>query len=179
MGYDIVLHSCEGVATPTNKSMAARQAMQAYADAGGRVFASHWHNYWIEYGPAPFPTVARFNHQNDLPSPFTATIDTTFPKGMALADWLVNVGGSTTPGQLVIVGGKHTVDAVTPNVAQRWIYSAAPASVQYLSFNTPVGSTPGPSAARSCSATCTSRAPSGRCWATTSPTRRCPSRPAA
>ena len=54
-------------------------ALQQYADAGGRVFASHWHNYWFEQGPAPWPTIANFNHQADLAIPFTATIDTTFP----------------------------------------------------------------------------------------------------
>ena len=27
-------------------------------------------------------------------------IDTTFPKGVAFRDWLVNVGASTTPGDL-------------------------------------------------------------------------------
>lgn len=139
--YDIILHSCEGTERPTNKSVNARMALQTYADAGGRVFASHWHNYWIEQGAAPWPTVAQFNHQRDPMSPFTATIDTTFPKGMAMAAWLTNVGASTTPGQLVIQGAKRTVQAV--NIAQRWIYSDAtmPPSVQYFSFNAPVGAT--------------------------------------
>jgi hypothetical protein len=137
--YDIVLHSCEGVAdtNDTNKSMNARQALQTFADAGGRVFASHWHNYWIEHGADPWPTVANFNHQTDPKSPFTATIDTSFPKGMALSDWLVNVMASTTPGQLVIQGAKHTVDTVNTQ-SQRWIYSTTPTSTQYFSFTTPV-----------------------------------------
>lgn len=134
--YDMILHSCEGLENPSNKSLNARAAMQAYADAGGRVFASHWHNYWIEHGPAPWPTVATFNHQKDPASPFTATIDTTFPKGMAMAEWLTNVGGSMNPGELIIQGAKRTVQAV--NTAQRWIYSPMPQSVQYFSFNTPV-----------------------------------------
>lgn len=137
--YDLLLHSCEGTERPTNKSAAALQAFQDYANMGGRVFASHWHNYWLE-NPAngPFRTVATFHHLNDPPSPFTSTIDTTFPKGQALSDWLFNVGASTTAGSLVINGAKHTVDAVLPG-AQRWIFSdAAPASVQYLSFTTPL-----------------------------------------
>ncbi len=135
--YDIILHSCEGLANPNNKSMPARQALQAYADAGGRVFASHWHNYWIEFGAAPWPDVARFNHQSDPQSPFTATIDTGFTKGMAFSTWLTNVGASTVPGQLVIQGAKRTLASVNAPT-QRWIYSANPTSVQYMSFNTPV-----------------------------------------
>ena len=137
MKYDLVLHSCEGAVNAGNKSTDALQAFQNYVNAGGRAFASHWHNYWIEHGPAPFPAVATFNHQNDPASPFTATIDTTFQKGMDLATWLVNVGASTTSGQLVIQGAKHTVDAVNVG-GQRWIYSDAP-TVQYFSFNTPLG----------------------------------------
>ena len=133
--YDLVLHSCDGQENPTNKSMTARQALQAYADQGGRVFASHWHNYWIEHGPDPWPTTATFNHQADPKGAFTALVDTSFPKGMAMAEWLTNVGASTTPGELVIQGAKHTVDAAN---AQRWIYSATPTSVQYFSFETPV-----------------------------------------
>ena len=92
--YDVVLHSCEGLtaATTTNKSLTARQALQAYANAGGRVFASHWHNYWISQGPAPWPTLATFvQNAIDPVSPFTTSIDTSFPKGAALAEWLVDV----------------------------------------------------------------------------------------
>jgi hypothetical protein len=135
--YDMILHSCEGTENPKNKSMAAREALKAYADMGGRVFASHWHNYWFEHGPVPWPGIANFHHQADLPIPFTATIDTGFPKGMALADWLVNVGGSTTRGELVIQGAQHTIDTV--GTGQRWIYSTMPQSVQYLDQTTPMG----------------------------------------
>jgi hypothetical protein len=147
MSYDIVLHSCEGTENPTNKSPMARQAFLQYTSAGGRAFLSHWHNYWLEHGPAPLSMVATFDHQDDLPSPFTATLDTSFPKGQAMANWLVNVGGSTTPGQLVILAGQHTVDTVNTTYSQRWIYSDAMPmarqqtlhnpSVQYLTFNTP------------------------------------------
>jgi hypothetical protein len=137
--YDMILHSCEGTENPDNKSMPARQALLDYANAGGRVFASHWHNYWFEFGPAPFPTVATFNHGR-IDNSIVSTIDTTFTKGIALADWLVNVGASTMRGQLPIDGAKHTVDAVNPMLAQRWIYNDTPTSVQYLTANTPIGS---------------------------------------
>ena len=145
--YDILLHSCEGTENPTNKSQAARQAFLEYTSAGGRAFLSHWHNYWLEHGPAPLPATATFDHQADLPSPFTATLDTSFPKGQAMSTWLLNVGGSTTAGQLVILAGQHTVETVNPTYSQRWIYSdAMPGarqqtlrnpSIQYFSFNTP------------------------------------------
>jgi hypothetical protein len=137
--YDVVLLACEGGQNPDTKGPAALQAMFDYTSIGGRVFASHWHNYWLEQGPAPFPTVATFNHQDDLDDPFTALIDSSFPKGMAFAEWLVNVAASTTPGELVITAGQHTVDAVNPAMSQRWIYGEDPTSVQYLTFNTPIG----------------------------------------
>jgi hypothetical protein len=134
--YDMILHSCEGTETPTNKSMQARTALQQYADAGGRVFASHWHNYWFEFGPAPWPTIADFDHQSDLPIPFTATIDQSFMRGAELAAWLMNVGGSTTLGQLVIRGAQHTINTV--GTGRQWIYSTNPRSVQYLDATTPI-----------------------------------------
>ncbi|HVK68734.1 MAG TPA: carboxypeptidase-like regulatory domain-containing protein [Polyangium sp.] len=137
--YDVVLMACEAAQNGSQKPQAARQAMFEYASQGGRIFASHWHNYWLEQGPDPFPDTAVFNHQPDLANPFTAKIDDTFPKGAALRDWLVNVNASTTAGQLVIKEGQHTVDEVNPAISRRWIYGENPGSVQYLTFNTPIG----------------------------------------
>ena len=139
MAYDIVLMACEGGQNPGEKGPGALQAMFDYTASGGRVFASHWNNYWFEAGPAPFPTTATYNHQNDLPNPVTAFVDTTFPKGQALADWLVNVGASQTLGQIEIKEAQHTVDAATPAVSQQWITQPDYGSVQYFTFNTPIG----------------------------------------
>jgi hypothetical protein len=150
--YDIVLHSCEGQQgafmgnqdPPSTKSMEARQALLDFANMGGRVFASHWHVYWFERGPAPFPTIATFNHRTPgLPNPYNATVDQSHDKGSALAQWLMNVGGSTTLGILPIAqdANQTTVDTVTGGVtSQRWIYAADrnPQAVQYLTATTPI-----------------------------------------
>lgn len=140
--YDIVLLACEGGQNTSQKPASSRQAMFDYTAAGGRVFASHWHNYWLEKGPDPFPQTATWNHDDDLADPFTALVDTSFPKGQALAEWLVNVGGATTLGEIVIHAGQHTVDAVNPTYSRQWIYSKNPQSVQYFTFNTPATAPP-------------------------------------
>jgi hypothetical protein len=144
--YDMVVLSCEGLQFERDKTQGARERLVEYANAGGRVFASHWHNVWLEKGPSPWRQVASFRGDlADLPSPFVSDIDTSFPKGAALADWLVNVQASSTKGQLSIVDGQHTVTGVNATTSRRWIHSAQvpsqPATaVQYFTFNAPVGS---------------------------------------
>ncbi|HMY20823.1 MAG TPA: carboxypeptidase regulatory-like domain-containing protein [Polyangium sp.] len=137
--YDVVLLACEGGQNAGTKPASALQAMFDYASKGGRIFASHFHNYWLEAGPEAFPNTAIWDNQPDLPNPFTADIDTSFPKGQALSDWLVNVGASTTAGKLEIKEGQNTVSAVNPTISRRWIYGTSPQSIQYLTFNTPIG----------------------------------------
>jgi hypothetical protein len=149
--YDIVLHSCEGAYgsynanTPpqSTKSPAALQALQDFADLGGRVFASHWHAYWFENGTPSFRSVATFEHDSGIPNPYDATIDTSFATGQALSKWMVNVGGSTTPGTVTIAqdASNRLVKAATGgNTSQRWIYASTltPQSVQYLNATTPI-----------------------------------------
>jgi hypothetical protein len=154
--FDIVALSCEGNWNEEDKSPAARQGLVDYANAGGRVFASHWHGVWVQFGPPPWNMVANFvppgpfggmNQLTDLPAGFATTIDTSFPKGEAMADWLVAVQASATRGQLLLNEGKHSVLSVNDQRARRWIYSTNipvggnntdPAGVQYFSFNTPV-----------------------------------------
>jgi len=152
--YDVVLTGCEGVDVDSaqylgNKSAAARQNMFDYVNKGGRLFAEHWNNAWLYQGPAPFPMTANFTPDSlpDLVSPLTATIDTTFGKGAALADWMVLVGASATRGNVVIRAAQHSVNAVNASLAQRWIYANnvmdedgdnVPNSTQYFTFNTPL-----------------------------------------
>jgi hypothetical protein len=143
--YDMVVLSCEGAGDdPGNRGATALGAMKSYLDDyGGRVFGSHWHHSWVELGPDPMPTVATFNHRADLPDGHTVTVNQTFPKGVALAEWLVNVGASLVNGQLALSDGQHTVDSVSSD-ALAWITGTNPndgnaAGVQYLSFNTPIG----------------------------------------
>ncbi|MDX2056079.1 MAG: carboxypeptidase-like regulatory domain-containing protein [Polyangiaceae bacterium] len=119
--YDVALLSCEGGTHADEKGPAAFQAMHDYANLGGRVFASHWHEVWFTDGPAPFPNVATFVREKDIGN-LTADVTTSFPKGQALADWLVNVNASTTAGRIDITAAQHTVVTENPMYAQRWIF---------------------------------------------------------
>ncbi len=137
--YDVVLLSCEGDKDfDNNKPAASFQAMYDYANLGGRVFASHWHQMWLQRGPNPFPEVAQFVDEDDLDE-ITADVVTSFPKGAALADWLVNVGASQQRGRIDLTGTQQTVVTENPTYAQRWIATSSPQTVQYLSANTPFG----------------------------------------
>jgi hypothetical protein len=147
MKYDIVILSCEGNQGAMQKPMQARQALYDYASAGGRVFASHWHNIWFAQGPQIVQTTGEWEDRRDpteMGAPLTATVNTTFPKGQALANWLVNVGASTTAGQLTVTFPRDNINAVNPDVAREWITVDNPRennskAVQYMSFNTPIG----------------------------------------
>jgi hypothetical protein len=137
--YDILVLACEGAQVQTNKPPAALQAMLDYLNMGGRVYASHWHNYWVEYGPDPMPYVAVFNIRDDPPDPITALIDTSTAGGASLAAWLVGVGGSAENGQLTLSQAKDTIQVINPMLAQQWITIPSYQSVQFMSFNTPIG----------------------------------------
>jgi hypothetical protein len=148
--YDLIILSCEGATLTNEKPATARQAMYDYESLGGRVFASHWHRIWFSDGPAPVPRIGTWRDNVDLPAMATGTIDMTFPKGQALAEWLVNVGASTTLGQMSIVDGRDNVQMVDPAVARQWITVPVPAragggnagaahnAVEYLSYNAPL-----------------------------------------
>ncbi len=140
--YDTVILACEGEPFGDDKPEASLQAMFDYTSLGGRVFASHWHNYWLRQGPAPFPDVAVWDPiQGDPGSPLTALVDTELSKGQALADWLFNVEASPERGELLLFDPQHTVSSVDAEIATRWIYyeQPEPAGVQVFTFNTPIG----------------------------------------
>jgi hypothetical protein len=136
--YDVVLLSCEGSQHAETKPAGTLQAMKDYADGGGRVFMEHLHNYWLMAGPNPWPSIVTWTTAPDV-SVLTADVDTTPGHAATFADWLVAVGGSTTEGEIGLVGVKRTATTVDANFAERLIYKdLVPPTVQYLSFTTPV-----------------------------------------
>jgi hypothetical protein len=155
MPYDIVLLSCEGGETYD----ANPQALEAYLNAGGRAFASHYHYSWFS-GPlnSGQAYTAPADWGNNLAAwtanggqangPVAGVIDTTlngstqpFPKGQALAQWLALVGALGTDGvpaaDLAIYQPRDNAQVAATNTAsQPWI-TASPWTL-YFSFDTPV-----------------------------------------
>jgi hypothetical protein len=145
-GYDIQMYSCEGGQYESAKTP-YRANVEGYMNSGGRVFLSHLHFNWLSKAlSAPLKATATYIGPGDkLPAPSIGYVNTTFPKGNALADWLMTVGASTTRTELEIWQGQHSVAAVTAPT-QAWISlptnpndGASPKrpSIQYMSFNTP------------------------------------------
>jgi hypothetical protein len=145
-GYDMILLGCEG----TDNIIEARPVAQYfnvrnYADQGGRIFGSHYHDKFIwndKTEEMPYPEVVKFaSGASALPSPATGNINVDFPKGAAMADWLVNVEASTTRGQISIVDAENTVQSVMNPKAISWIsspQSKTPGAPIYFSFPTPI-----------------------------------------
>jgi len=155
MPYDIVLLSCEGGETYD----ANPPALEAYLNAGGRAFASHYHYSWFS---GPLNTVQAYVAPADWGTnlatwtanggqgngPIAGVIDTTlngstlpFAKGVALQQWLGLVGALGTNGvaatDLAIYQPRDNAQiAATNTPSQPWI-TATPWTL-YFSFDTPV-----------------------------------------
>jgi hypothetical protein len=166
--YDIVLLSCEGEETKDGVGTGAAEtqvpltaadqdALQDYANGGGRVFASHFHYAWFSDTLSAGPNTGPFGADNlatwtpgtnDM-NTINANIEQTlpgggmFPKGVALFTWLGNVGALTNT-ELPIQEAKHNADVGIANtLSTPWIVAdnkaTPPGATEYFSFDTPVG----------------------------------------
>ncbi|HEX3849659.1 MAG TPA: hypothetical protein VHW01_01760 [Polyangiaceae bacterium] len=146
--YDLVILPC--TSTPEDvygsgeggkrASQAARAAVAAYANAGGRVFATDLSYTWITEPSSPFAATASWVPDPSQDEPYDvlqATIDTGFPKGKALGDWLVGIGATVQPESIELKETYRRSLAVNAPT-QRWLYSTDPASLQTFTFNTPL-----------------------------------------
>ena len=137
--YDVLMLPCEGgaYAQPANELSNLIQ----FADAGGRVYASHFSYSWMYQNP-PFDSVANWHvDQPQLPDG-AATVNPGFSGAATLSAWLQVVGASTAPGQIVVTTNRHDLDGVNAPT-QSWITLNDPAAgnpVMQFTFNTPVAS---------------------------------------
>lgn len=145
--YDMVLVPCastpEDVArgTPDKPAYAAaRSALAGYANAGGRVFATDLSFSWVTGEGSPFVATAQWvddPRSDEFHASLPSKVDTTFPKGQALAEWLQGIGATSTAGELTLHDTYRRSLEVNPPT-QRWLYSQQPESLQSFTFNTPI-----------------------------------------
>jgi hypothetical protein len=148
--YDMVLLSCEGSERNNTKSASQKVYMRDYLNAGGRVFATHYHYTWFKNGPADVAGVATWGEPPigvpDSQPAATYEVDTTFPKGKDFGDWLKNVSASPDAKTIPLQGVAMSVNTVTAPTL-RWVFDNGAGHniaypTKYLSFNTPIGTKP-------------------------------------
>ncbi|HTR77003.1 MAG TPA: hypothetical protein VMH39_02795, partial [Gemmatimonadaceae bacterium] len=131
MKNDVVLLSCEGAET-TGVSTASRTNLEDYANAGGRVFASHFHYSWFNQNPFQGENLAKWtpganqlNDQTFFPGAVVTTLNSgggAFPEGVALGEWLGVVNALDSNGLLDIWFSRHNADVSMANTpSQPWI----------------------------------------------------------
>ncbi|CAN5712133.1 hypothetical protein BH11MYX1_BH11MYX1_39690 [soil metagenome] len=171
--YDVVLFECVG--EQVAKTAAQQAHVMKFANAGGRVFATHFSYTWLtnsdgtsasNTGPKPWSQTATWNVNQGQGDGITALVDQTLQgdpatqtRRIAFASWLKLVGASTTLGQLVLDAVRHDFDAVSATAAtasatpaQRWLYSASSllTAPLHYTFDTPVAYAPNPQPTTQC-----------------------------
>ena len=145
--YDAVFMSCECGQRDTEKTQAMMDNIKMYADIGGRVFGSHYHNIWIDGKtgggtgiPTPSPEWTRVaSCPSESSAGSTAVIDqVSNPKGAAFAQWMLNVMGSTSLGSLAIEEPRQMCDSVDKTIAEQWVYASGTNKPQTFQFTTPI-----------------------------------------
>ncbi len=158
MKYDIIINECECAPHPRDTMGPAYANMASYLDAGGRVFASHYQLNF--YGSSPenggkaaaelqsAATWTLWSGSSPGGSPYL--IDTTFPKGKSMDDWLWNLKTASgwgptiknTPKGQIQISNVGDIGAAKAGISQRWIYPQSGSSVVYLSMNLPTAAAP-------------------------------------
>ncbi len=137
--YDVLMLPCEGGQYLQGSS--ALGNLVQYADAGGRVYASHYSYVWMFQNP-PFDSVANWAVNQAALANGVGTINPSFYGATTLATWLQTVNASTAPGQIELFNNKHDLDGVVAPT-QAWITLNDPVHnnpVMQFTFNTPVRS---------------------------------------
>ena len=161
--YDVIMFSCEGAPYARFKPQAAMDAVKAYADFGGRLFLSHWHNVWLAGAdgtddqhqvPVDWVNVAHWKDNKELAKDSTLLIDEfSNPKGPAFASWMESVGGSAMRDRIalqnqkdpdpdtgeILSTGRTTCASIDTDRAERWVYVPADqgGGPQNFQFTTP------------------------------------------
>jgi hypothetical protein len=156
LAYDIVFNACE--CAPNDRNMFAAhgdayKSVDTYLNSGGRLFTTHYYYNWFVSGTGS-PDLGSVAHwapdgMGGSSNNETETIDTSFPKGQAFAQWLQNIGATRALGTIDLVDTRDDIAGPAPAgcgatmscLSTQWIVHPGDNHPRYLSFNTPVSAT--------------------------------------
>lgn len=143
-GYDVVMFPCQGNAN-NQATPAGATNLLGYANAGGRIFSTHYSYAWLDPDPpysAQFAGVADWTVTAEQQIPAgTGTVNTGFTDGATLAQWLQNAGATLagTANQISLSTLRTDVGSVIAPT-QSWVtLNSGTNPVMEMTFNTPVG----------------------------------------
>jgi hypothetical protein len=158
--YDLGVFSCECTEAPTTKGTFGSPAFATvtdYLDQGGRIFTTDFQYTWYRYSPDPQMGAASANDlsttglgsiQGGAPSGNNPlTLNTSFPKGLALAQWLTAVFPATPlvgpDGGVLPNNPGVSCDSVWDNIqsldTKPQLWATADTTPHVFTVNTPVG----------------------------------------
>ena len=153
--YDAVVFGCPG--GENDRSNAIDDRVRAYANKGGRVFATHF-NYVYLYDRTPWDTTVTWDSANaqsagnGANATWVGEINTSPGKRLLFSQWLggplVNALSATSPPRITITEPRNNADVPVANGAEEWItYHSDGASgnpqtgtkaLLHYTFNTPL-----------------------------------------
>ncbi len=149
--YDVLMLPCQGSSvggvesgTPGATELAN---FIAFANAGGRIYSSHFSYAWMYKNP-PFNSVVNWDVGQGDPADGTATVNTSFSAGQTLSQWLQLpvIDASTTAGQMSLDTLRVDTNGVVAPT-QSWLTlnnSSYGNPVMQFVFNTPLATTANP-----------------------------------
>ncbi len=141
--YDVIMLPCQGTPSQLGKTQAELQDFVNFANAGGRVYSSHYSWDYMVNNPY-LPNVANWDVEQFGPPDGYATVNINFAQGETLAQWLQLVGATTTEGQMAISTLRHDFNGVIAPT-QSWLTLnqggnyADPNPVMQFVYDAPVG----------------------------------------
>jgi len=145
--YDIAVFSCECFEnSPGSKDAKSFAAVDQYLKAGGRIFTTDFQYLWYKSSPDPAMKAVMPIPGGAPGGTNPATLDTTFTKGKALADWLAYVDKTTTYGKVTCDYVFNNFSPADKTKAQVWASSIGISggagttnNPRFVTINTPVG----------------------------------------
>jgi hypothetical protein len=136
--YDLLMLPCEG--GDYVKPAQELANLINFANAGGRVYSSHYSYSWMWQNP-PFNTMANWSGVTVTDPPNgDATVNTSFAAGQTLSTWLQEVGASASPGQMALSTLREDQTGVN-SPAQTWLTLDSPSVAMQFVWDTPVAAT--------------------------------------